>query len=1111
VPQVFISYSHDSSVHVDRVLALSDRLRAEGVDCRIDQYEQSPAEGWPQWCERQVEESTFVLVACTETYLRRFKGKETPKIGLGVTWEGHIIIQDLYEAQGSNTKFIPILFTKEDEQFVPKPLRSTSRYQLSDNYDQLYRRLTNQPLISMRALGEVKPMAARESLPPLPSLERRQDFQTIWLVPYARNPFFTGREEILDLLRQTLEKRKSAALGGLGGVGKTQTAVEYAYQQRAHYTGVFWAKAESRDQLLGDFVSIARMLNLPSSEAKEQEATVAEVKYFLEAHTGWLLILDNADDLDLAREFLPQDPQGHLLLTTRAHALGGLAERLSIGEMPAEEGALLLLRRAGLVAKDASFASANEAERSVALQISQELGGLPLALDQAGAFIEETPSSLTEYLSLYRTEKDKLLAERGSLGDHPSVAVTFSLAFAKVEGNSAAAADLIRVCAFLAPDAIPEEVFTEGAAVLGDNLGDAARSSLGFAKVLREAGRFSLVDREAQSKTVDIHRLVQVVIQAGMTEEEPYDWAGRAVRAVEKAFPTAEFKNWGTCQRLLPHAQACASLVDKWDFEFPEAAILLNKAAVYLCERALFAEAEPLYQRALAIWEGALGPGHPDVALSLNNLAELYRNQGKYSEAEPLCQRALAIRERTLGPEHPAVATSLNNLALLYDNQGKYAEAEPLYQRALAILEKAWGPEHPAVATSLNNLALLYANQGKYADAEPLYRRALGIREKALSPEHPDVARSLNNLAAIYDNQGKYAEAEPRYQRALAILEKALGPDHPEVAGSLNNLALLYDNQGKYAEAEPLYQRALAILEKALGLEHPVVALSLNNLAKLYANQGKYAEAEPRYQRALAIREKALGPEHPDVALSLNNLAELYANQGKYAEAEPRYQRALAIREKVLGPEHPAVARSLNNLAALYDSQGKYAEAEPLYQRALAILEKALGPVHPEVAGSLNNLAVLYANQGKYAEAEPLYQRALAIREKTLGPEHPAVALSSNNLAVLYRIQGKYAQAEPRYQRALTIWEKALGPEHPDVARGLNNLASLYRSQGKYAEAEPLFQRALAIWEKALGPEHPDVATILENYAALLCKMGREMQARPLNARAKAIRQKHKS
>jgi hypothetical protein len=202
-------------------------------------------------------------------------------------------------------------------------------------------------------------------------------------------------------LRQTLEKRKSVALSGFGGFAKTQTVIEYAYRHRALYTAVFWAKAESREQLLGDFASIARMLNLPSSQAKEQEVTVAEVKHFLETHTGWLLILDNADDLDLAREFLPHDAQGHLPLTTRAHALGGLAERLSIGEMQPEEGALCC--------------------------------------------------------SVVRCS--------------------------------------------LASDAIPEEVFTEGAAVLGDHLGGVAGSSLEFAKVLKEAGRFSLIDRDAQART----------------------------------------------------------------------------------------------------------------------------------------------------------------------------------------------------------------------------------------------------------------------------------------------------------------------------------------------------------------------------------------------------------------------------------------------------------------------------------------------------------------------------------------------------------------------------------------------------------------------------------
>ena len=818
---IFISYSHDSPAHQDRILALSNRLRAQGIDCRIDQYEQSPSEGWPTWCDKSIKHSTFVLVACTETYLRRYEKEELPQKGLGVTWEGHIITQEIYNAQGQNTKFIPILFRQEDSPFVPLTLQSATIYQLPDHYDLLYRRLTNQPLNPMPTLGSAVAMPAREPLSPLPTLQRKQDLQTTWLVPYPRNPFFTGREKILSDLRQSLTKHKRAALSGLGGLGKTQTAIEYAYRHRAEYKAVFFVKSETRETLIADFVNIAVALNLPSAQAQQQEAAVAEVKRWLETSFGWLLILDNADHPALAKEFLPSESSGRVLLTTRARALGPIADPLAMPEMPPEEGALLLLRRAKL----------SETDQPLAVQISKELGGLPLALDQAGAFIEETPSTLAEYLALYKSERSQLLAERGTLGDHPSVAVTFSLAFAKTAENSPAAADLIRLCAFLAPEAIPEEIITTGAEHLGENLGPAAQNAFNFSKVLKEATRFSLLDRNAENKMLDIHRLVQMVIRDGMPETEQKDWAERAVRAMVKTFPYVEFKNWGFCQTLLPHAQACAELIDFWSFAFPDAAHFLNDAAVYLKQRALFSDAEPLYRRSLAIYE-ATRPDHPDVATVLNNLAELYRAQGKYDEAEPLYERSLAVFEKALWADHSSVATSLNNLGLLYDNQGKYAEAEPLYRRSLTILEKSLGPNHPDVATSLNNLALLFDNQGEYAEAEPLYQRSLAIREKGLAPNHPDVATSLNNLAALYRAQGKYAEAEPLYQRALAIDEEAFGPDHHEVATDLNNQANLYSAQGKYAEAEPLYQRALAIREKVFGPDHPFTVRIRSRLAQ---------------------------------------------------------------------------------------------------------------------------------------------------------------------------------------------------------------------------------------------------------------------------------------
>ena len=278
-----------------------------------------------------------------------------------------------------------------------------------------------------------------------------------------------------------------------------------------------------------------------------------------------------------------------------------------------EDGALLLLRRAKVIKADAPLSAAAGTARDTALHISTELGGLPLALDQAGAYIEETGCGLASYLDLYRQRRAELLKRRGATAsEHPnSVATTFALSFEKVASASRAAADLLRLCAFLHPDAVPEEIFNKGAAELGPNLSAIAADPLKLDSAFAQILKYSLLRRDADAKTLGIHRLVQAVIQDALTKEEKRQRAERAVRAVNGAFPSPEFPNWAQCERFVPQALACASLIEAYGLESEEAARLLNQAGYYLRERARFSDAEPLYQRALAIREKALGPGHP--------------------------------------------------------------------------------------------------------------------------------------------------------------------------------------------------------------------------------------------------------------------------------------------------------------------------------------------------------------------------------------------------------------------------------------------------------------------------------------------------------------------
>ncbi len=818
-----------------------------------------------------------------------------------------------------------------------------------------------------------------------------------WNVPYRRNPFFTGRNDTLSQLHSSLMKEGSAALTqihairGLGGIGKTQVAIEYAYRYGHLYQSVLWARAESQEALTSDFAAIAKLLRLTESDTKDQQRAAEAVKRWLEALTRWLLILDNVEDMQFISDFIPLRGKGHILLTTRMQFTGTVSHGIDIDVMGLEEGAYFLLRRAKLIDEQASFNSVPESDYASAKELSKLMQGLPLALDQAGAYIEETECSINEYLELYKDQGIALLNEHSSLAfDHPEGAVsTLLLSFEKVQQANPKAMHLLQLCAFLHPDAIPEEIIIAGASEPDCDLGAIASSRSALNACIRELRKLSLIRRDVHTKILTIHRLVQAVVKSALDIETRRLWAKRVVLATNRAFPELQVATWSQYERLLSHAQVCLELITEYQFEFPEAAQLLDLAGSYLYERGRYAEADPFLHGALKISEKVAGYEHPDTATCLNHLGQLSHAQGKHEQAEAFYQRAREMREKILGSEHPDTATILYNLAVLYQAQGKYKQAELLYQQAFRIREMKLGAEHLDTVTCLNDLAVLYADQGKFEQAEALEKRVLEIREKVLDADHPDTAISLSNLAGFYHFEGKYDLAEPLFIRASAIFEKSLGVLHPNTATSFDNLAAFYLDQGKYNRAEELSRRALVIKEKVLGPEHPDVSQSLTTLALVYQAQGKYEQAELFFQRALTIYEEALGPGHAYTAGSLTYLAALYTEQGKYELAEPLARQALAIKEKVLGPEHAKTASSFDSLADIYLAQGKLADAEAFCKQALAIRQSVLEPEHLSIADSLTTLAKIYRAEGKYQEAELLVQQALAIRKHTLESEQP--------------------------------------------------------------------------------------------------------------------------
>lgn len=307
------------------------------------------------------------------------------------------------------------------------------------------------------------------------------------------------------------------------------------------------------------------------------------------------------------------------------------------------------------------------------------------------------------------------------MGDHPApVATTWSLSFQRVEEKNPAAADLLSLCAFLSPDAIPEEILTAGALQLGPVLAPVATNPLLFNQAIEALRAYSLVRRDPKERSLSVHRLVQAVLQDTLEDRQRRLWAKRAICAINAAFPHAGYGTWPQCERLLPQALAATKGIKQDQVIYQQAGRLLHETATYLLDRARYTEAEPLYQRALRIREKLLGPEHPLVAFPLVGLANLYKEQDKYAEAEPLYQQALRIWEQHLGPQHHETAEIIHNLARLWEAQGNIEEASVWYARALTIREQALGEYHSKTMETRTRLIALLHALGQHEQAAQL-------------------------------------------------------------------------------------------------------------------------------------------------------------------------------------------------------------------------------------------------------------------------------------------------------------------------------------------------------------------------------------------------------
>jgi len=792
---------------------------------------------------------------------------------------------------------------------------------------------------------------------------------------------FKGREGFIKDLRTAFDGLKTGvtAIGihGLGGVGKTRLAVEYALQYKHDYTALLFINADNPDSFQTNLANLAVAMDLPEKEAKEEGVKYAAVVKWLNTYKCWVLILDNVDTLEATEkieEFLAELQHGHALITTRISNWSGSVETILLDTLSKEAAIAFLLEST----EKGRMKKANDGE--MAGLLAKELGYLALALEQARAYILSKEISLEAYLASWQNKQKEVMQWfNGRLMNyHSSVAITWQTSFDQLSTN---AKTLLNRLAWFAPDPIPKTILETDVLEL---------PPMDMLSAWAELKGLSLCSSTADKTAFTVHRLVQEVTRNWMDEQTAETSLKEALLWIDAAFvgEPQDVRDWPVLEPLAAHVQLFAVIADKKGIGGPTNR-LFNQLGRFFLIKAQHSEAEPLMRRALEIDEASYGDNHPNVAGDLNNLAQLLKATNRLQDAEPLMRRALVIHQVSYGDNHPLVALSLNNLALLLNDTNRLAEAEPFFRKALEIHQLSYGDNHPSVAASLNNQAHFLMNTNRLAEAEPLMRKALEIHQLNYGDNHPSVALSLNNLAQLLKDTNRLTEAEPLMRKALELEKASFGEYHPNVAITLGNLAQLLEATNRQVEAEPLFRKALEINQESYGDNHPSVALSLNNLALLLKDSNRLAEAEPMFRKALEIDQVSFGDNHPVVAKVLHNLAQLLKATNRLVEAEPLMRRALEINQLGYGDVHPEVAIDLNDLAQLLKAMNNLTEAEPMMRRALEIDKSTFGMDHLEVAFDLYNLAELLRAMKRFEEAELLMRKAYVIVFKNLGGDHP--------------------------------------------------------------------------------------------------------------------------
>ena len=868
-------------------------------------------------------------------------------------------------------------------QYQSNPPIDLARLSEPEAVETLLRAVDRNAYAQWRARSPDALPSARAHGPRFPGVDPR-----VWNLR-GRNATFTGRDDVLERVRDRLLRGSAAdsvppqALHGLGGVGKTQVALEYAHRFKGDYDLVWWLSADQPELIPTELARLARPLGLDlrsDSGIAEAAEAVLEALRRGDPVRRWLLVYDNADEPGVVRPYLPESRHGHVLITSRNPAWAHEAAPIEVEVFTRAESVEHLRRRVpGLAVADAG-----------ALAVA--LGDLPLAVEQAAAWLTETGTPVGEYLAELERQASAVLA-LNQPGDYPvPVATTWTISFEALRDRSPAAVRLLQLCSFLAPEPVSMALLRSDEMIQAlISYDEALRDRMMIGRVVREVGRFALARVDAASNTLQLHRLVQSVIRAGMTEEEQERACHEVHRVLVGARPrtgdTDDPENWPRYDQIWAHlgpsrARLCAE---------GETLQLLIDRVRYLWKRGELGAALAFAEELAAVWisRGRQPDKDPDLLSLRFHTANVLWSMGRFEEARSINAEVLRAQAAALGDDHRHTLMTAGGLAAALRGLGRFHEALALDEQTYARFAENFGVDFPQALSSANNLAISHRLVGDFHRAAEIDREVFARRREVLGAGHPYTLSSAGSLARDMIDAGQFSEAVELLQVTLDTYRDVLGDDFAETLRTAKSLAVALRKCGRLTEAHELTEATYERYLQRFGPRHPDTrACALNRAANLAA-QDRDAEAVTISTECLLTYEEELGERHPYTLVAVNNLAVYERAAGNVAPARTHAERTLAGLNTALGPSHPSTLAAAANLANCLADAGEVTAAISLEERVLTGSRNRLGDSHVYTLTATANHAATLHSAGHTAEAQELTARSLTGLTALLGEEHP--------------------------------------------------------------------------------------------------------------------------